>query len=77
MIKQNMARYGDLSYDSWKQLAMDRDKFHKKLLDIYGKQESDDSDSGNEYFYFIYHPMYSFFLSFQNPYLIRSNRNVF
>lgn len=55
MIKQNMARYGDLSYDSWKQLAMDRDKFHKKLLDIYDEQESDDSDSGNEYFYFIYH----------------------
>lgn len=45
-VRQNMERYGDLSYDEWKQIATDRERFHKKLLDIYDIQKSDDSDWG-------------------------------
>lgn len=47
IVIQNMERYGDLTYSEWKELAMDREKFHQKLLEIYDKQESDCSDSGN------------------------------
>lgn len=45
-IQQNISHYGDLNYAEWKELANDRDKFHKKLLDIYDRDESDCSDWG-------------------------------
>lgn len=48
-ITQNMTRYGDLTYDEWKDLALDREKFHKKLLDIYEKDESECSDWGKDF----------------------------
>lgn len=45
-IRQTMERYGDLSYDEWKELALDKERFHQKLLQIYDTEESDDSDWG-------------------------------
>lgn len=45
-ITQTMDRYGgDISYNDWKELAINKDQFHKKLLEIYEKDESDNSDS--------------------------------
>lgn len=44
-ILQSMNRYGEMSYDDWKELAVNKDQFHKKLLEIYDKEESDNSDS--------------------------------
>lgn len=43
-ITQSMARYGDLTYDEWTELAKDKERFHKKLLEIYDQSESEDSD---------------------------------
>lgn len=55
-ISQTMQRYGELSFDDWKRLAVDRDQFHKKLLEIYDKDESDNSESdwGKLFLHFLY-----------------------
>lgn len=45
-IESNVRRYGSMTYDEWKSMAKDRDKFHGKLLDIYNIQESDSSSWG-------------------------------
>lgn len=46
-IRQTMERYGgDLTYEDWKELAQDKEKYHRKLLEIYDIDESDGSDWG-------------------------------
>lgn len=49
-VRQNIERYGDLTYEEWKDLAMDREKFQQKLMEIYDKDESDCSDWGKVLF---------------------------
>lgn len=46
MILQTMQRYGDLTHEEWKLLALNKEQFHKKLLELFEKEESDDSDWG-------------------------------
>ena len=47
LINQNIERYGDLTYDEWVELADDKERFHRKLLDIYDIDESEDSSWGS------------------------------
>lgn len=47
VIIQNILRYGDLTYDELKELAMEKDRFHTKLEEIYDIEESDSSEWGN------------------------------
>lgn len=44
-ISQTMQRYGEENLEDWKLLALNKDQFHKKLLEVYDKDESDNSDS--------------------------------
>lgn len=44
VIKQNVDRFGDLSFQEWEDLARDREKVTNKIEEIYGKAESTDSD---------------------------------
>lgn len=49
-ILQTMNRYGNNVYNEWKVLAEDKVNFHKKLLEIFDKAESDDSEWGKQHF---------------------------
>lgn len=46
-IISNMKRYGDLSYAEWEELSGNKVKLHKKIEDIYTKQESTDESDLN------------------------------
>lgn len=47
VINQNVQRYGDLTYEELKELALEKDRFHTKLEEIYDIEESECSDWGN------------------------------
>lgn len=46
VINQNIQRYGNITYAEFKELALDKDRFHAKLKDIYDFEESECSEWG-------------------------------
>lgn len=48
MIKQNISRYGNMNYQFWWNLALEKEQYNRELLKIYDIDESDSSSWGKQ-----------------------------